>query len=146
MAAQNKDFYDHMVVSIKYWLDNKGKKNKFSQHIKWAPEMFKLACQLSLEKAVILEDKAKFAVTVSYFISPFDMFPEALAGVIGYADDLVLLAYVLKLTLPNIDKELLERYWKHDEKLTDIVNNILNDADEMIGKMLFEKLKSLVDY
>lgn len=146
MAAEHRDFYEHLNISINYWLEQKGVDHPFAKHIKWAPELFKLACSLSLERSVILEDKGKLAVAVAYFISPFDLFPEALTGVIGYADDLVLLALVLKDTVNHTDSTLLSKYWKNDTDIKAIIDEILLDAEEMIGAYMFQKLRDLIDY
>lgn len=146
MATEHNDFYQHLKISINYWLEQKGVNNEFAKHIKLAPELFKLTCQLSLEKSVSLEDKAKFAVAIAYFISPYDMYPEAFAGVIGYSDDIILIAFVLNSVLENISEKLINKLWKYESDLKQVVNEILLDAEEMVGAKLFLKLKALVDY
>ena len=43
---------------------------------------------------------------VVYYISPFDLLPEALLGPIGYLDDLVFAVYVLNRLLSDTDVRL----------------------------------------
>ena len=71
--------------------------------------------------------------------------PEAIVGVIGYTDDIVLAAYVLNSIINNTSVEIVEKHWAGDIDVLHLVQEILRVADEMIGSGLFKRLKKAVD-
>ena len=144
MAEQENDFLDRLRLHVNYWLENKGAKNEFAKHLKWIPDVFELMCNLSLEQDVAINDKANLAVAISYFITPFDFFPEALAGVIGYSGDLVLSAMVINDALDHVDESVIKKHWDREEDIRSVVSSILEDSEKMIGKKITSKLTDLV--
>lgn len=51
------------------------------------------------------KDKTIIAGALAYFVSPVDIIPDVLPG-IGFADDLVILLFVLKIVRDNITDEI----------------------------------------
>lgn len=146
MADQENDFLERLRIRINYWLENKGAESEFAKHLKWTPEIFELMCKLSLEKEVQIQDKANLAVAISYFLSPFDLFPEALVGTMGYSDDIVLAAIVLNYAFTNLDENILQKHWTKVEDIRLITKAIVADAKKMVGKEMWGKLLDLVKY
>ncbi|MBT3422108.1 MAG: DUF1232 domain-containing protein [Bacteroidetes bacterium] len=146
MAEQENDFVDRLQIRINYWLENKGHESEFARHLKWTPQLFEFMCKLSLEKEVQIADKANLAVAISYFLSPFDLFPEALAGTMGYADDIVLAAVVLNYAFTNLDDSIVQKHWQHTDDIKAITNAIVEDGSKMVGKEMHAKLIDLVRF
>jgi uncharacterized membrane protein YkvA (DUF1232 family) len=142
MNQEQQDFYQSLRKKIKKWLDSKnGKNNKWAEYIIWAPDLFHLLVRLSLDKDVPSAEKAKLAIVIAYFISPIDFLPEAILGPIGYSDDIVLAAYVLNSMINRIDPQIVERHWAGDEEALKVIRRIIEVADQMLGKGLWQKVK-----
>jgi uncharacterized membrane protein YkvA (DUF1232 family) len=146
MAEQENEFLERLRIRINYWLENKGADNEFAKYLKWTPELFEFMCKLSLEKEVHIQDKANLAVAISYFLSPFDLFPEALAGTMGYVDDVVLAAIVLNYAFTNLDQSIIDKHWPIEEDVKLLSKSIVDDGHKMVGKELMEKLLDLVKF
>ena len=147
MAVQNPDFYHELRAKFKNWLDSEeGKNHKWAEYLLAAPDLFHLLCKLSIDKDVPISEKAKLAGAIAYFVSPIDLLPEALIGPLGYADDVSLAAYVLNQIVNKTDPEVIQRHWAGEGDVLELIQRILERADEMVGSGLWRKLKDLVKY
>ncbi|MEN6350394.1 MAG: DUF1232 domain-containing protein [Syntrophomonas sp.] len=142
MNNQELDFYQKLRVKIKDWLQTEeGKDNKWAEYILCAPDLFHLLCKLAVDKDVLVNDKAKLAGAIAYFIFPVDIIPEAIIGPLGYVDDLAVAAYVLNGILSHTDPDIIRKHWAGEEEVLEVVQRIVEVADQMVGKGLWEKIK-----
>ena len=145
MTSQNPDFYHDLRAKFKTWIhSDEGKNHKWSEYLLAAPDLFHLLCKLSIDKDVPIKEKAKLAGAIAYFVSPIDLIPEALVGPIGYVDDISLAAYVLNQIVNNTDPEVIKRHWAGEGDVLELIQRILEKADEMIGSGLWTKLKNMI--
>jgi uncharacterized membrane protein YkvA (DUF1232 family) len=93
------------------------------------------------DKRGINTDKAKLAGAIAYFVSPVDLIPEALTGPLGYTDDVAVAAFVLNGIINNSDEEIVREHWAGEEDVLNVIQRILEVADNMIGSGLWKKLK-----
>jgi len=135
------DFYQQMRDSIRTWLKGKGTNYKFAEYLLAAPDLFHLLCKLSFDKEVPVGEKAKLAGAIAYFISPFDLLPEALVGPLGYIDDVALAAWVLHGLVNKTNPEIVRRHWAGDGDVLDLVQQIIHLADEMVGSGLWARIR-----
>jgi uncharacterized membrane protein YkvA (DUF1232 family) len=143
-TAQENDFYREIRKKIQAWAKTEeGKNNQFTEYLLVAPDLIHLLIKLSFDKEIPAEEKAKLAVTIAYFISPVDLMPEAVLGPIGYLDDIALAAYTLNSIINKTDPEIVRRHWAGEGDVLDVVKHILEVADDMIGKGLWNRLKGL---
>ncbi|MCK4715701.1 MAG: hypothetical protein KAT54_02760, partial [Candidatus Marinimicrobia bacterium] len=59
-------------------------------------------------------------------------------------DDIALTAYIINDIFQSNDPQIILKHWQISENLTDLTSDILNDAEEMVGKKWWVKLKELV--
>ena len=137
----NLDFYQQMRNSIRIWLKGKGVNYKFADYLLSAPDLFHLLCKLAIDNEVPVSEKAKLAVAIVYFISPFDLIPEAVIGPYGYIDDVVMAAFVLNGFINNSNPEIVRRHWAGDKDILNLIQQILKVADEMVGSGLLAKIR-----
>ncbi|QTA84914.1 YkvA family protein [Desulfonema magnum] len=138
----NDDFYQKLRKTLRDWLQtDQGKNYKWADFLLFAPDLFHVLCKVIADKDTPLEDKAKLAGAIAYFISPIDLLPEAILGPVGYADDIVLAAYVLNSIINKSGQEIVQRHWAGDEDVLRVISQILERADEMVGSGLWRKLK-----
>ncbi len=135
------DFYQQMRNSIRIWLEGKGVNYKFASYLLAAPDLFHLLCKLAIDKEVPVVEKAKLAAAIVYFISPVDLLPEAITGPIGYADDVAMTAFVLNGLINKTNPEIVSRYWAGDKDILDLIQQIIQVADEMVGSGLWGKIR-----
>jgi len=144
---KKEDFYQKLRIKIKKWLESDdGRQNKWAEYLMFAPDLFHLLCKLSLDPEVPTKEKAKLATAIAYFISPVDLFPEALTGPIGYVDDIALAAYVLNSIVNNTGEEIVTKHWAGNRDVLNVIQQILNVADQMLGSGLWRKIKRIVGH
>jgi len=134
------DFYQQMRDSVRSWVKGKGVDYKFADYLLAAPDLFHLLCKLAIDKDVPTGEKAKLAGAIAYFVSPVDLIPEALSGPVGYIDDVAMAAFVLNSIINKTSPEIVQRHWAGDKNILDLVQQILQVADEMVGSGLWTKI------
>lgn len=145
IGPKNRDFYQKLRGRIRKWVEGKeGEAHKWAEYILFAPDLFHLLCKLMTDDDVSPKDKAKVAAAIAYFISPFELVPEAIVGPIGYIDDIALAAYVLDGIINNAGLEVLRRHWAGEDDILDVIQLILRRATSILGK-LWGKLVKVVD-
>lgn len=136
------DFYQKLRLRFKEWLaTEEGQRSKWAEYLMFAPDLFHLLCKLVMDKEVPAADRAKIAAAIVYFVSPIDLLPEALLGPLGFADDVVVAAWVLNGTVNRLDQDIIRSYWAGDEDVLQVLQRIIAAADQMLGSGLWNKIK-----
>ena len=147
MDEKNYDFYQKLRSKASKWASSKdGSSNKWAEYLMFAPDLFHLLCKLAMDSGVPLKERVKLAAVVAYFVSPFDLLPEALLGFIGFADDIALAAYALNSLVNRCDPEIVRRQWAGDEDILVLVQRILKFGDivgrtGLFGQVVLKKMK-----
>jgi len=81
---------------------------------------------------------------LAYFISPFDLIPEALVGPIGYLDDLVFGVYVLNKLVATADAAVIREHWSGSEDVLSMIQRVLAAADSLVGSSMAGKIKKML--
>jgi uncharacterized membrane protein YkvA (DUF1232 family) len=108
------------------------------------PDVFVLLVRLALDRSVPGEARALIGGALAYFLLPFDLFPEAVVGGVGYLDDLVLASAVLSQALGGELEPYARRYWNGDQELRVVLHDISKAASELLGRDLFGRLERLL--
>lgn len=138
------DFYKKLRKRIRQWASSEeGRNYRWTEYLLVAPDLFHLLCRLAIDRDVLINDKLKLAAAIAYFLSPFDIIPEVLLGPIGYADDVVIAAYVLHSVVNNTDEEVLRRNWAGEGDILELMRKLLHKADEMIGAGTWQQIKGM---
>ena len=139
------DFHDTLYTQIGEWVNsNEGKRNKWANYLRYTPEILTLLCSLSTDKKVSIEMKAKLAGALAYFIAPIDLIPEGLLGPGGFTDDITVAALVIKSIINESGEKLVKKNWTGTEiDVIYLIDNIINDAEDMVGKKIYKQLKKM---
>lgn len=78
--------------------------------LRLGPDLLRLIRRLATDRAVPLRARLMLAALAVYLILPIDLVPDFLP-VIGYADDVVLLAVVLRVAVRSAGADALVRHW-----------------------------------
>jgi uncharacterized membrane protein YkvA (DUF1232 family) len=146
MSKEHFDYCESLRTKINNWLVSpSGKTNAWAKYIRYTPDLFHLLVKLSGDKQISVTSKAKLAAAISYFVSPLDLIPEEFWGALGYVDDIAFAALVLKDIIKNDDPQIIQNHWEPEEELIPLIEEILNVAEQMVGKKWWQKILELVE-
>lgn len=135
-------FYDRMRESIRKYLDKKGAvAGTAGEYLLLAPDVFVLLWRLVNDSRVNSKNKVMLGTGIAYYLFPLDLIPEAVFGPMGYIDDLVFAAYLLKRMLSDTDAAILREHWSGRGDILDSIRKVLDAADSLVGKDIFGKFR-----
>ena len=138
-------FYDRIRGRIQAYVEKKGQVlGKTAGFLLLVPDVFILLWRLFKDSRVSGKDKVLLGTAVVYYISPFDLIPEAIVGPIGYLDDLVFGVYVLNKVLKDTDTAIVRQHWSGDEDVLQSIQRVMNAADQLVSKEVIDRLKKMV--
>jgi uncharacterized membrane protein YkvA (DUF1232 family) len=138
-------FYDRIRGTIRSFVDGKGKVlGKTAEYLLLVPDVFILLWRLTTDGRVDTKDKLLLGSAVVYYISPFDLIPEAIVGPIGYLDDLVFGVFVLNKVLGSVDASIVREHWSGGEDVLQVIQRVIKSADSLIGKDMVAKIKKMM--
>ncbi len=112
----------------------------YAEYVLLVPDLFVLLTRLMLDRRVDSKQKAYLGAAVAYVVSPVDLIPERIFGVLGYLDDLAVMVAALNMALNDIDRQVVLEHWSGRADLLDTVQKVLAQADQLIGKGRLEKI------
>jgi len=136
-------FYDRIRENIRRYLEKKAHLDKSAEYLLLVPDMFMLLWRLVNDSRVTAKNKVLLGSGLAYYIFPLDIVPEALLGPIGYLDDLVFGVYLLNRMLVDTDPEILREHWSGSEDVLTTIQNVLNAADNLVGKDILGRIKGI---
>jgi uncharacterized membrane protein YkvA (DUF1232 family) len=143
MSGVQADFYQTLRRKIRVRFGSRKRLGRSAEYLLAAPDLFHLLCRLAADPDVPAAQKAKLLAAIAYFIAPFDLLPEAIAGVTGYLDDLALTAYVLDTVVGKVDPDVVRRHWAGDADVLDLIQRILRSVDRMVGSRVGRRVRNL---
>jgi len=138
-------FYDRIRNSIHDYLEKKdnvaGAAGRFLLIV---PDVFMLLWRLLRDPRVTGRDKVLLGSAVVYYLSPFDLIPEAFMGPMGFVDDLVFGVFVLNKLLADTDPQVLREHWSGSEDVLHMLRRVTGNADSLVGTKLKERIGKMV--
>jgi len=104
------------------------------EYLATLPDLFHLAVQLLLDKAVPSENKGALIAALVYVMSPIDLIPDALP-IAGWVDDLIVIIVALNKFLETEKPEVaaaVRRHWAGDQDAFELVKHVLAVGDGAI--------------
>jgi uncharacterized membrane protein YkvA (DUF1232 family) len=144
------NWYQTWRDRIHQWVENNSDE-LIADIVLFVPDMLMLTVRLIKDKRVPFLIKAQLILSVAYVISPFDLIPEALGGVIGLVDDagvLALTLYWLRNVIA-IDPKILKDNWGGENDLNDVIQSVhqrVNDnANQLFSGEIWTSLRQKFD-
>ena len=103
------------------------------------PRLARMIAALLADRTVPKAAKIALAAVAVYLASPVDLIPDFIP-VIGYLDDVLLVAVVVDGLLNYIDRSLLLKYWPGDTKTLDAVAAVAH----RVARWVPSRLKSRI--
>lgn len=140
-------FYDRLRERIVAKVEGRG--HRFAEGTVRAlllvPDVFMLLVRLSLDKEVPAQARMLIGGALAYFVLPMDLLPEALVGVGGYVDDLVIATAVLAQAFSGELEPYARKHWSGSEDLRVVLADVSYAAENLLGAKLFNRLKTLME-
>jgi uncharacterized membrane protein YkvA (DUF1232 family) len=139
-------FYDRLRGAVLATVDRRGGKLGAGavRALLLAPDLFMLLARLVLDRTVPSSSRALVGGALAYFLLPMDLLPEALLGVGGYVDDVVLAAAVLSQVFSEELEPYVRRHWSGPEDLRVVLRDIAGAGSSLLGENLYSRLKALL--
>ncbi len=142
-------FYEKLRKTVKEKLSKfAGKYGEEGAKILLAfPDLVILLWRLVKDERVSPDKKIMLGAVLTYIILPTDLLPEAVMGVVGYADDIFLALYTLNELINNVGEDVIRDNWPGDEDVIKFIRESLKIASvwmEKSGKNIRGKLDALV--
>ncbi|MDP9119927.1 MAG: DUF1232 domain-containing protein [Acidobacteriota bacterium] len=141
-------FYDRLREKVLHLTEGHGRPGKLSESavkaLLLAPDIFILMVRLTLDKEVPGKARALIGGALAYFILPYDLFPEAILGGVGYLDDLVLAVAVLSQTFGGELEPFARKHWSGPGDLREVLRDISETAESLVGYSLYGRLRRLL--
>lgn len=138
-------FYDRLRGGVTRFVERKAGKvgGGVVRVLLTAPDIFMLLVRLALDKQVPKASRTLVGGGLAYFLLPTDFLPEALLGVGGYVDDVVLAAAVLTHVFGDLE-EHARRHWSGPEDLRVVLKDITRVGQSLLGESLFDRLQDFL--
>jgi len=139
-------FYDRLRERIVHAVEGRGGRvtEGTVRALLLVPDVFILLVRLSLDKGVPTQARMLIGGALAYFVLPFDLLPEALVGVGGYVDDLVLATAVLTQAFGGELEPYAREHWSGSEDLRVVIRDVTYAAENLLGAKLYGRLKALL--
>jgi uncharacterized membrane protein YkvA (DUF1232 family) len=105
------------------------------------PDVFVLLVRLALDPRVPAESRRLIGGALAYYLLPVDLLPEALVGGMGFLDDVVLAAAVLRHALGDELEPVASGYWSGSRGLRQTLHSIAAAAHGVLGARLYERVR-----
>jgi len=76
------------------------------------PDLLMLLIDLAKDTRIPVELKLKIALCVAYVLSPVDLIPEIIAGVLGFLDDAAAVSLLIAKLVSDIPPDIIRENWK----------------------------------
>ena len=129
------DFYNKLRAKLVRFLESKkGKHNKFTKYLLFAPDLFHLLVKTMMDASVDTKSKALIGGGIAYFMLPVDLLPEGLIGFGGFMDDIVIATIIINTLINKLGPEVLEKYWSGDDELLNVLQKVSETSDHIVSK------------
>lgn len=135
-------FYDGLRQRVVTAVERRGGRlgRGLGRYLLLVPDVFMLVVRLALDPEVPAATRRLLGGVVLYFVVPFDLLPEAVTGVGGYLDDLVLASAALAHALGPELEARARLHWSGEEELRAVLSDVARSARALLGGSLYERL------
>jgi len=147
IEAKSPDWYETWRARIQSWISTHAD-DEFAQIVLLVPDLLALVVRLARDKRVPFMLKGQLLLAAAYVLSPFDLVPEAMLGVIGLADDAGVLVLVLIWIkgLASVDAQVLRDNWSGSGDVIEVIESlhtrISTNAERLYSPKVWKTLQA----
>jgi uncharacterized membrane protein YkvA (DUF1232 family) len=111
------------------------------------PDLLALVVRLARDQRVPFMLKGQLVLAAAYVLSPVDLIPEMMLGVLGLGDDAGVLMLVLMWIkgIASLDRQVLKENWSGQGDVIDVIDGlherITANADRLYGEKVWKTLQ-----
>ncbi len=129
-------------IRVVGWLTTGGgRDHPAANRIVAVPDLFELVVRLQLEPDLPAPYRARLLAAVVYVVASDEFLPEAVSGIPGWVDDLVVLAAVVRHGMTVLGADAVERHWGGSGELGTLVVDVASRARELLGEDIAARLR-----
>lgn len=146
IEQQSPDWYETWRWRIQQWIGTRADDHT-AQIILFVPDLLALVVRLARDKRVPFMLKGQLLLAAAYVISPFDLVPEAMLGVLGLGDDAGVLVLVLMWIrgIASVDHQVLRENWSGQGDVLDVIEGlharINENADRLYPEQVWKTMR-----
>ncbi len=135
------DWYETWRERIRQWIAAHAA-DEFAEIVLLVPDLLALLVRLIRDPRVPFTLKGQLLLAAAYVISPFDLMPEALLGVLGLADDAGVLALVLMWIkgVTSVDAQVLRDNWSGRGDVISVIDKLHTQVNENADRLFNDKV------
>ena len=143
--AKARGWYERWRKAVHKWV-KKHSDSEYADLVLFLPDLFILCVGLILDPRVPSKIKIALLSAVGYVITPFDIMPEAVMGVLGLIDDAGIVIIALNAVFgtlemdPDVLEKVLRDYWHGTENPVSLVKAlykfIVTNANKLFGNTM----------
>lgn len=99
-----------IVGALYLWGRGEAKRVNLRDALRLIPDVVRLLGRLSKDPAVPRRVRVELLALMAYLAMPFDLVPDFIP-IVGYADDVVIVAMVLRSVVRHAGESALDRHW-----------------------------------
>lgn len=114
-----------LVVVIAFYVAGRraGEPTRLRDGLRLLPDLVRLVRRLAGDASLPRSVRWRLGLLLAYLAMPFDLVPDFIP-VAGYADDVLLVAWVLRSVVRSAGPEALERHWPGTPQGLDVVRRL----------------------
>ena len=138
---ESKNIYDLLRERVRKSVKNYfGNKNKdVVEYIFLIPDFFVLLFRLMRDTNIPKEKKLFIGAIIIYILLPIDFIPDFIP-VIGFMDDLVLIAICLDSIFVKTDKKIIQKHWSGEGEVLGKIQSIIKLGNDFISNKIMVKI------
>ena len=125
IEQRSPDWYATWRPRIQYWI-SQHTDDEVAGVVLFVPDLLALVVRLARDRRVPFRLKGQLVLAAAYVLSPFDLVPEAMLGVIGLSDDAGVLVLVLMWIkgITSIDPQVLRDNWSGAGDVIEVIEGL----------------------
>jgi len=145
LSGASDSFYQALQARVRAWLESEAAHGvpcaALYHHL---PELYRFLVAVALDTRLPTAERGGLVSTLKYIVAPHDYVPEAVLGVPGLCDDLVLAALAVDRLQRTSNPELLDEHWHLDSSAQAVAAQILDAASALVDHSVLRRLEALL--
>lgn len=138
-------YYRALQARVRAWLEgDAARRVPCSVLYRHLPDLYRFLVGLALDARLAAGERGWLVSTLKYIVAPHDYVPEAILGVPGLCDDLVLAALAVDRLHQTCEPSLLDDHWRFDGSPREIASEILAAAGALVDHAVLRRLEALL--
>lgn len=135
------DWYETWRESVRAWVSAHAD-NETAAIVLFVPDLLALVVRLARDQRVPFLLKGQLVLAAAYVLSPVDLIPELLVGVIGLGDDAGVLVLVLMWikSIASLDRQVLRENWSGQGDVFEVIDGLHKKISDNADKLYDEKI------